>query len=96
MVRMQEEIGTGGGGFRFIYAAFLEEASVILENEELKVLSKEMTAIGDLWRDFAVEASRIYKNRSTQVDVYNRIADQLLDISNKEEVFFKKLKSTIR
>ena len=25
MVRMQEEIGTGGGGFRFIYAAFLQE-----------------------------------------------------------------------
>ena len=23
VVRMQEEIGTGGGGFRFIYAAFL-------------------------------------------------------------------------
>jgi hypothetical protein len=95
MVRMQEEIGTGGGGFRFIYAAFLEEASGILENQELKELSQEMTAIGDLWRDFAVEASRIYKNRSTQVDVYNRIADQLVDISNKEEVFFKKLKLAI-
>ena len=27
MVRMQEEIGTGGGGFRFIYAAFLQEAA---------------------------------------------------------------------
>ena len=26
LVRMQEEIGTGGGGFRFIYAAFLQEA----------------------------------------------------------------------
>lgn len=95
MVRMQEEIGTGGGGFRFIYAAFLEEASAIVENQKLKELSQEMTAIGDLWRDFAVEASRIYKNRSTQVDVYNRIADQLVDISNKEEVFFKKLKLAI-
>ena len=47
MVRMQEEIGTGGGGFRFIYAAFLQEASEILNNEELKELSKEMTKIGD-------------------------------------------------
>ncbi|MGZ3823226.1 MAG: BtrH N-terminal domain-containing protein, partial [Mucilaginibacter sp.] len=26
LVRMQEEIGTGGGGFRYIYAAFLQEA----------------------------------------------------------------------
>lgn len=96
MVRMQEEIGTGGGGFRFIYAAFLQEASVILENEKLKELSLEMTAIGDLWRDFAVEASRIYKNRSTQVDVYNTIADQLLNIANKEEEFFRKLKLAIK
>ena len=95
MVRMQEEIGTGGGGFRFIYAAFLEEASVILENSELKTLSQEMTAIGDLWRDFAVEASRVYKNRSTKADVYNMIADQLLAIADKEEVFFKKLKKAI-
>ena len=95
MVRMQEEIGTGGGGFRFIYAAFLQESAVILENEKLKELSQEMTIIGDLWRDFAVNASRVYKNRSTQADVYNTIADQLLDIANKEEVFFKKLKAAI-
>ncbi|MNL26048.1 hypothetical protein D3C87_1475540 [compost metagenome] len=95
MVRMQEEIGTGGGGFRFIYAAFLQEASVILGNEELKTLSKEMTQIGDSWRDFAVEASRIYKNRSAKEDAYNAIADELLDIANREEIFFKKLKKAI-
>ncbi|TDP04115.1 BtrH N-terminal domain-containing protein [Flavobacterium sp. 245] len=95
MVRMQEEIGTGGGGFRFIYAAFLQEASVILGNEELKNLSKEMTQIGDSWRDFAVEASRIYKNRSAKEDAYNAIADELLSIANREEIFFKKLKKAI-
>lgn len=96
MVRMQEEIGTGGGGFRFIYAAFLQEASVILENEKLKELSLEMTAIGDLWRDFAVEASRIYKNRSSITDGYSAIADQLFEIGNKEEIFFKKLRNAIK
>jgi len=96
MVRMQEEIGTGGGGFRFIYAAFLQEAAVILENEKLKDLSVEMTAIGDLWRDFAVNASRVYKNRSIQEDVYNAIADELITIANKEEDFFKKLKKAIQ
>lgn len=95
LVRMQEEIGTGGGGFRFIYAAFLQEAAVVLKNEELQTLSLEMTAIGDLWRDFAVEASRVYKNRSTKVDVYNLLSDQLLAIADKEEVFFKKLKKAI-
>jgi hypothetical protein len=95
IVRMQEEIGTGGGGFRFIYAAFLQEAAVILENKELQILSLEMTAIGDLWRDFAVEASRVYKNRSTKADIYNTLSDELLAIADKEEVFFKKLKKAI-
>ena len=95
LVRMQEEIGTGGGGFRFIYAAFLQEASVRLKNEELRKLAMEMTEIGDLWRDFAVQASRVYKNRSAQNDVYNRLADHLLDIANREELFFKKLKKAI-
>lgn len=95
LVRMQEEIGTGGGGFRFIYAAFLQEASIRLKNEELRKLSLEMTEIGDLWRDFAVQASRVYKNRSAQNDVYNMLADNLLDIANREEVFFKKLKKAI-
>ena len=96
MVRMQEEIGTGGGGFRFIYAAFLEEASAILNNPELKKLSAEMTQIGDAWRDFAVEASRIYKKRSAKEDAYNAIADALLNIANQEEIFFKKLKKAIQ
>lgn len=96
IVRMQEEIGTGGGGFRFIYAAFLQEASVILKNNELSELSKEMTVIGDLWRDFAVNASRVYKNRSNQTDVYNTLADELIAISYQEEAFFKKLQKAIK
>jgi len=96
LVRMQEEIGTGGGGFRYIYAAFLQESSKIINKPELAELSKEMTAIGDLWRDFAVDASRIYKNRSAKNDTYNDVATQLETIANKEEVFFKKLKKAIK
>jgi hypothetical protein len=96
IVRMQEEIGTGGGGFRYIFAAFLQESSKILNKPELSDLSKEMTTIGDLWRDFAVDASRIYKNRSAKEDAYNQVALQLEAIADKEEVFFKKLKKAIK
>lgn len=95
IVRMQEEIGTGGGGFRYIFAAFLQESSLHLNNPKLAELSKEMTLIGDLWRDFALDASRIYKNRSAKEDSYNQIAVQLETIADKEEVFFKKLKKAI-
>ena len=95
IVRMQEEIGTGGGGFRYIYAAFLQEAADVLKDEKLKEFSKEMTEIGDLWRDFALDASRIYKNRSGESDGYNTIADQLDTIANREEKFFKRLKKAV-
>lgn len=95
MVRMQEEIGTGGGGFRYIYSAFLQEAGKKINNPKLLDLSKEMTAIGDLWRDFAVNASRVYKKRSNQEDVYNSLSEELLRIADLEEAFFKKLKAVV-
>ena len=95
VVRMQEEIGTGGGGFRYIYAAFLQEAGKVLKNDKLTELSAEMTLIGDSWRDFALDASRIYKNRSAKEDAYNNVALQLETIANREEIFFKKLRKAI-
>ncbi|KAB1069016.1 DUF4872 domain-containing protein [Tamlana haliotis] len=96
IVRMQEEIGTGGGGFRYIYAAFLQEASKVLKNDTLAELSKEMTVIGDLWRDFALDLSRIYRNRKAKMDAYNDVASQLEAIAEKEELFFKKLRKAIK
>ena len=95
IVRMQEEIGTGGGGFRFIYGAFLEEASIVLNNDKLKELSVEITHIGDSWRDFALDASRLYKNRSSELDGYNKVADKLVEIASREEKFFKKLRKAV-
>lgn len=95
IVRMQEEIGTGGGGFRYIYAAFLQEASILLENSKLMELSKEMTSIGDAWRDFAVDASRIYKNRNAESNGYEDVAVQLEALADREEHFFKTLKKSV-
>lgn len=96
IVRAQEEIGTGGAGFRYMYGAFLQEASIVINNGELKKLSYEITEIGDLWREFAVIAARIVKNRNTEDESYNKAADLLLVIADREEEFFKKLKKSIR
>jgi len=95
MIRMQEEIGTGGGGFRFVFAAFLQEASEVLQNNELAALSTEMVAIGDKWRDFALEASRVVKKRSNTANVYEVLSNQLKELSYLEEAFFKKLKKVV-
>ena len=55
IVRMQEEIGTGGGGFRFLYAAFLKEAMEYnLNNEILEKASSLLLKSGDTLREFAL------------------------------------------
>lgn len=95
LIRMQEEIGTGGGGFRFIYAAFLQEAAPILKNDKLVELSAELTKIGDMWRALAVDIARVYKNRSKQDDVYKAISEKMLELADIEELFFKKLRKAI-
>jgi len=41
---MQEEIGTGGAGFRFMYASFLQEAGEKIGAAELGEASARLTA----------------------------------------------------
>lgn len=91
IVRMQEEIGTGGGGFRFIYAAFLEEAAAILKIDELKEISDEISKSGDLWRSSAIQMAGIYKGRITEQSDFNESAERLMEISEVEKQTFKKL-----
>ena len=91
IVRMQEEIGTGGAGFRFLYGAFLEEAAAILGSSELLDASKEITRIGDMWRDFATKAARVCKFRASENESYTSVSDLLIIISKEEEKLFKSL-----
>jgi len=95
LIRMQEEIGTGGAGFRFLYAAFLQESAAILDDNRLLVLSHKMTEIGDRWRDFALIGSRICKNRASQTETYPALADILRDCSLQEEMLFKELRAVV-
>lgn len=91
IVRMQEEIGTGGGGFRYLYAAFLDEASAITGNTELLKISDKLTKAGDLWRDSAMLMSGIYKGRLNSQKDYDDCANLLNDISKLEKEAFKEL-----
>lgn len=91
VIRMQEEIGTGGAGFRFMYAAFLQEASIKFNNNLLADASIEMTEIGDLWRKFAVDSGRVCKNRPKNEETYDTVSDTLLEISERERNLFSKL-----
>jgi len=93
VIRMLEEIGTGGAGFRFIYAAFLQEAAGVLGKEWLNEVSKEMTEAGDRWRQFAIMSGRIFKNRANSKETYEDAADILVDIANREEMIYKRLRT---
>jgi len=96
LVRMLEEIGTGGAGFRFIYAAFLQEVAEVMQDDRYNEMSKEMTKIGDKWRNFSSQAAQTCKGRSADPDGYNTVADLMLEIADDEEKFFTELKKLIK
>jgi len=91
LVRMQEEIGTGGGGFRFIYAAFLQEAFSYLPEEKLISISEQFTRSGDLWRSAAVQAAGIYKGRLSAQQDFNDMGEFLYQIADIEKQAFTAL-----
>ncbi len=96
VIRMLEEIGTGGAGFRFMYAAFLQEAGEFLGKPALRDLSLELTAIGDLWRDFSYHAARFFKKREGEVASYDQVADKLMNIAQREKEVFTRLEKIMK
>ncbi len=91
IVRMQEEIGTGGGGFRFMYAAFLQEAADVLQSQALREASLKMTDAGDQWRQFALACAKAIKNREGAIDLA-AIAGLLRTCGNVEKEVYLLLK----
>ena len=92
IVRMQEEIGTGGGGFRFMYAAFLQEAHDALGLPILKEASDRMTAVGDQWRMFALECAKIVKSKESRINL-PEIAQLLRRCGDSEKQIYRMLKT---
>jgi hypothetical protein len=88
VIRMQEEIGTGGGGFRFIYAAFLQEAAGVLGDPRYLELSRRLTGIGDRWREFALAGARHCKGRADAQESFSDLADILRSCADQETSLF--------
>lgn len=92
IVRMQEEIGTGGGGFRYLYAAFLDEAIIYgLDKNKLLQAKELITLSGDTLREFALKCVWSAKN----IDNFDpkNIADILIRALEYEQKAFKILKT---
>lgn len=93
IVRMQEEIGTGGAGFRYLYSYFLEQAADICQENRFKHASEQLTHIGDQWRQFATFCVRQCKKPT--VEGYGEIARFLREIADQEEGLWRSLKGII-
>lgn len=90
IVRMQEEIGTGGAGFRFMYASFLQEASEMFGDDEvLRESSKMMLEVGDEWREFALMIAKYIKSKK-EID-FGAISQKLIEISENETKVYQKM-----
>ncbi|MDR1063738.1 MAG: BtrH N-terminal domain-containing protein [Azoarcus sp.] len=94
LVRMQEEIGTGGAGFRFMYAAFLEEAAPLAARPALADLAAELVGIGDGWREFALATARMIRDRDP-LDP-KRLAGLLRGQGAREKAFFAALGKAVK
>ena len=91
IVRMQEEIGTGGAGFRFIYASFLQESAQQLDNPMLREMATALTDAGDEWRRFALLATKMCRGRAKMDAAL--LEATLNDIADRELAVWKRLKT---
>jgi Domain of unknown function (DUF4872)/Butirosin biosynthesis protein H, N-terminal len=89
IVRMQEEIGTGGGGFRFLYASFLQELAAATGYRTLDSFAARLVEIGDHWREFALSAARMIRGRDALAPP--ALASQLRGLAAEERQFFRDL-----
>ncbi len=89
IVRMQEEIGTGGAGFRFMFASFLDEAAQLTHNKSLQQAAKQTTDVGDTWREFAMDSVLYCKKRKELT--LSDVAEKLKVCASQEQALRKSL-----
>jgi hypothetical protein len=56
-----EEQGTGGGAFRLMYGAFLQEVSKLFDSLEFAELAEKIIEHGELWRGISRKLIRVGK-----------------------------------
>jgi len=91
VLRMSEDFGTGGAGFRYIFGEFLRESGEKFNHEGLLEASAMMGKTANRWRELNYVFARSFKNRSTPEQDYNMFGDMMFEIAGLEEQVYKKL-----
>ncbi|MBK8807894.1 MAG: DUF4872 domain-containing protein [Bacteroidales bacterium] len=87
-----EDQGTGGAGFRYMFATFLKQAVPILENPTLNEMSERIMRIGDDWRNISYFAAKIGKTRDLGADKIKELSELIRKQGDAEKAFFTDLK----
>lgn len=93
---LMEDQGTGGGGFRYMYATFLQQAAGIVHDDRLKSMSKEMMEIGDKWRNISYFAAKMSKHRDLGPGKIKELSDLVYAQADAEQRFFSELYQLVR
>lgn len=86
-----EDRGTGGGGFRYLYASFLKEAAGYLEMPQLNEIAIEMMGNGDAWREISLFVARIGKQRDLGQNRLKELKRMIMERADVERDLFKRL-----
>lgn len=95
ILRMAEEFGTGGAGYRYIFGSFLNEAGTMFNNDGLLESADMMGKTANKWREFTYISARNCKDRSKPEEDYSMLSNMLMEIANSEEQIYKKLDKII-
>jgi hypothetical protein len=87
-----EDQGTGGAGFRYMYATFLRQAAEKLNNPVLNEMAERIMLIGDDWRNISYFAAKIGKTRDLGDDRIAELSDMIRKQGDAEKAFFTDLK----
>ena len=91
-----EDQGTGGAGFRFMYASFLQQAAEMMKKTALTEFSAKMMEIGDGWREISLFSARIGKNRDLGKERLLELGEMITGRAVVEEEFFRQLNKSMK
>lgn len=91
-----EDQGTGGAGFRYMYATFLQQAEPITGLSSLTEMSERMMKIGDNWRQISYFSAKIGKNRDLGTDRIAELSEMIRQQGDAEKEFFTDLKKIVK
>jgi hypothetical protein len=91
-----EDQGTGGAGFRFMFATFLQQSAGKINRPEFLGFSKKMMEIGDGWRELSLLAARFGKNRDLGPERMKELSGRIMERADLEQQFFTELYKTVK